>query len=93
MAPKPKQAWVNGKWITRGRNQTERKKDDGWASSWNSNESQGDWACADCDTFQKGVKDMYQGNYASDKWCGGCKEHKGNCHHRLMSVRAEMIKS
>ena len=91
MAPKSNSTWKNCKWITVGKNQKSRKKDGGWTSSWNYNESQGDWACAGCDTFEEGAKDTYQGNYANEKWCRLCKTHKGSCCHKLMSERAEMI--
>ena len=80
-----------------GKNQNQRKKNGGWGNSWNSNgpqgDEEGDWACFECDPYERGAKATYQGNYASDKWCRGCGKHKGKSHHKLMTERFEMIKA
>ena len=76
---------------------TSEEENGGWGNSWNSNgpqgDGEGDWACFECDPYERGVKDTYQGNYASDKWCRGCGKHKGKSHHKLMTERFEIIKN
>ena len=68
-----------------------QKKNNYW-KRWNywGNED-GSWACHDCDTYQKGVEDAYEGRGVNENYCRICHVHKGRSHHILMSERASSI--